>query len=71
MTVESQIADDHLFVCIDTNVLLYFTGLTDVDWCKELNARAVPLVFTPVVLDEFERQQRLEALASQSWAEEG
>lgn len=58
MTGESQIADDHLFVFIDTNVFLHFTFFEEVDWCKELNARAVTLVLAPVVLDELDNKKR-------------
>jgi hypothetical protein len=58
MTEETQSAEDHLFVFVDTNVFLHFTFFRDVDWCAELNAPTVTLVLAPVVLDELDDKKR-------------
>jgi hypothetical protein len=57
MIGEIQSADDHLFVFVDTNVFLHFTFFNLVDWCKELNVRAVTLILPRVVIEELDRHK--------------
>jgi hypothetical protein len=47
------------FIFVDTNVLLHFKRLEDIDWCAIANTSQVTVVLCPVVIRELEKQKAM------------